>query len=124
MLVLSSSKPSSQFELLNPMYMPSHQWEYLYADLFRPFPRGQYIFTVINAYCRYTEAVLLKGTSSKSLIEDSESTLFRDGYPMTLKTDNGLDPVSVEIENYLRSKEIHHAKLVTYWPRSNGEVER
>lgn len=110
MLVLSSSKPSSQFELLNPMYMPSHQWEYLYADLSCPFPTSQYIFTVINAYCRYAEAVLLKDTSSKSLIGHSESTLFRDGYPMTLKNDNGLNPVSVKIENYLCSKEIHHAK--------------
>ena len=124
MLVLSRSKPSSQFELVNPIYMPSCQWEYLYADLSRPFPTGQYIFTVINAYYRYPEAVLLKDTSSKSLIGESESTLFRDGYPMTLKTDNGPNPVSVEIGNYLRSKEVHHAKSVTCWPRSNGEVER
>ena len=43
---------------------------------------------------------------------------------MTLKFDNGPKLVSVEIENYLRSKGIHHAKSATYWSRSNGEVER
>ena len=48
----------------------------------------------------------------------------RHGYPLTLKTDNGPNLVLVEMENYLHSKGNHHAKSTTYWPRSNGEVER
>ena len=87
-------------------------------------PTGEYIFTVIDAYSRYSEAVLLKDTSSKSLIKELESIFSRHGYPLTLKTNNGLNLVSVEMENYLRSKGIHHAKSTTYWPRSNREVER
>ena len=43
---------------------------------------------------------------------------------MKLKTDNGTNLVRVEMEIYLCSKGIHHAKSATYWPRSNGEVER
>ena len=114
--------PSSQIAPLNPIYMPSHPWEYLYVDICVPFPKGEYIFTVIDAYSRYPEAALLKETSSKSLIKESESILSRHGYPLTLKTDNDPNLVSVEMENYLRSKWIHHAKSATYRPRSK-EVE-
>ena len=47
--------PSSQFEPLNPIYMPSHPWEYLYADICDPFPPGEKIFTIIDAYSRHPE---------------------------------------------------------------------
>ena len=56
--------PSSQFEPLDPIHMPPYPWEYSYADICGPFPTGKYIFTVIDAYSRYPEAVFLKGTSS------------------------------------------------------------
>ena len=104
--------------------MPSHPWEYLYADICGPFPAGEYIFAVIDGYSRYPEAVLLKETSSKSLIKELEPIFSRHGYPLTLKTDIGPNLVSVEMENYLRYKGIHHEKSATYWPRSNGEAER
>ena len=71
--------PSSQFEPLNPIYMPSHPWEYLYADICGLFPTGEYIFTVIDAYSRYSEALLLKETSSKSLMKELESIFSRHG---------------------------------------------
>ena len=69
--------------------MLSNPREYLYADLCGPFPTVEYIFTVIYAYSRYPEAVLLKDTSSKSLIKELELIFSRHGYPLTLKTDNG-----------------------------------
>ena len=80
--------------------MLSHPWEYLYADICVPFPTGEYIFTVIDAYSRYPEAILLKKTSSKRLTKELESIFSKHGYPLTLKTDNGPSPVSVEMENY------------------------
>ena len=61
--------PSSQFQPLKPIYMPSHPWEYLYADIYGPFPTGECILTVTDVYSRYPEAVLLKDTPSKSLIK-------------------------------------------------------
>ena len=91
--------------------MLSHPWEYLCEDLCGPFPTGDYIFTVSDAYSRYSDVVLQKDTSSKSLIKELESIFSRYGYP--LKTDNGPNLVSVEIENYLHLKGIHRAKLTT-----------
>ena len=58
------------------------------------------------------------------MIKKLESTFSRHGYPLTLKTDNGPNLISVEMENYLHSQGIHQVKSATYWPRSNGEVER
>ena len=71
---------SSQFEPLNSIYMPSHPCEYLYVDICGPFPTGEYIFTVIDAYSRYPEVILLKDTSTKSLIKELESIFSRYGY--------------------------------------------
>ena len=71
--------PSLQFEPLNPIYIPSHSWKYLYADICGLFPTGEYIFTVIDAYSRYSEALLLKETSSKSLMKELESIFSRHG---------------------------------------------
>ena len=103
--------------------MPSLPWEYLYGDICGPFPTGEYIFTVTDAYSRYPEAIHLQDTSSKSLIKELESIFSRHGYPLTLKTNNGPNLVSVEMENSLRCKGIHHAKSAIYWPGCNGEVE-
>ena len=79
--------------------MLSDPWEYLYADLCGPFPTGEYTFTVIDAYSRYPEAVLLKDFSWKILIKELEFIFSRNGYPLTLEIDNGLNLVSVEMEN-------------------------
>lgn len=103
-------RPSVQFKPLNPIYLLSHLWEYLYLDLCSLFPSDECIFTAIDVYSRYPEAVLVKYTSSKSLIKRLESIFSKHGYPMTLKTNDGSNHISVEMEKYLRSKGIHHTK--------------
>ena len=64
-----------------------------------------------------------KGHFLKKFDQGIRVGIFQTWLPMTLKTDNGVNLVSVKPENYLRSKEIHRAKSATFWPRSNGEVE-
>ena len=108
----------------NPVYMLWHPWEYLYAELCGPFPTGEYIFAVIDAYSRFSEAVLLKNTFSKSFIKELESIFSRHGFPVILKTGSGPNLASAKMENYLHSKGIHHAKSASYWPRNNIEAER
>ena len=65
-----------------------------------------------------------KGHFLKKFDQGIRVGIFQTWLPMTLKTDNGVNLVSVKPENYLRSKGIHRAKSATFWPRSNGEVER
>ena len=97
MLVLSSSKTFITVRATDPRYMPSHQREHLYADIFCPFPTSEYTFTVKDAYSMYPEAALLRDTSSKSLIKESETIFSRHDYPLTIKIDNGPNLVSVEM---------------------------
>ena len=89
---------SSQSEPLNPIYMSSHTWEYLYADKCGPFSTGEYI------------------------LKELELIFSRNAYPLTLKTDNSPNLALGEIKNYLHSKGIDHARSRTSWPRSNEEV--
>ena len=72
---------SSQFEPLNPIYMPSHPWEYLYAELCSQFPTGENIFTVTDAYSRYPEHSVHWGINSPS----KTPPLFFAKAPLTLK---------------------------------------
>ena len=115
--------PSSQFEPLNPIHMLSKP-----MALFIRGPMWPISNSWIHIYCHWCLFQVPRGCSHKghffkSLINELESIFSRYGYPVTLKTDNGPNLVSVEMENFLCSKGIHHAKSATCWPRSNREVE-
>ena len=84
---------------------------FIWGDICSPFPTDEYIFTLIDTYSSYPEVVLIKLTSLKSLIKELKSIFLRHDYQLTLKTDSGLNLVSVEIKS---RKGIHHAKSATY----------
>ena len=48
----------------------------------------------------------------------------RHGIPEALRTDKGSNLVSHEMEEFLDELGIKHKKIITLWPRANGEVER
>ena len=101
--------------------MLSHLWEYLYVNLCSLFPSDECIFTAINVYSRYPEAVFVKDTSSKSLIKRLESIFSKHGYPMTLKTNNGSNHISVEMEKYFQKESIiQNQQLLA---KNNREVQ-
>lgn len=114
----------TNYQPLQPNEMPGGPWQYLYADLCGPFPTGEYVFVVIDAYSRYPEAVLMNSTTSRKLIEELEYIFARHGLPEVLKTDNAPNLVSEEMERFLRRNAVDHDRSTPYWPRSNGEVER
>ena len=56
------------------------------------------ICSLIDTYSSYPEVVLIKLTSLKSLIKELKSIFLRHDYQLTLKTDSGLNLVSVEMK--------------------------
>ena len=70
------------------------------------------------------EVDLIKSTSSAVIIKCLHKQLSRYGLPSTLRTDNGANLVSAEMEEYLAQMGIKHRLTTPLWPRANGEVER
>ena len=66
----------------------------------------------------------MKSITSCALIKKFEQFFSRHGYPETIKSDNGSNFVSNEMEGYLRQNGIQHDRSAPYWPRGNGEVKR
>ena len=72
---------------------------------------------------RFFEVDILKSVLSKD-IESLDSIFSIHGIPCSIRTDNGLQFISEEFKDYLRSIDVRHVPSTPLWPQSNGEVER
>ena len=79
---------------------------------------------VVDYFSRWMEVDLLRSTTSAAVIKCLDSHFARYGVPAGLRTDNGSNLVSDEMEKYLEEMGIVHHYNTPLWPRSNGEVER
>jgi len=66
---------------------------------------------------------VLRSTTSATIIKCLDSHFARYGVPVGLRTDNGSNLVSEEMENYLEEMGIVD-RNTPLWSRANGEVER
>ena len=89
-----------------------------------PLPSGDYVLVVVDYYSRYFEVDILRSVTSSRIIECLEKVFCTHGLPESLKTDNGLQFVSEEFENFLQENDIQHRTSTPMWPQANGEVER
>ena len=65
---------------------------------------------VIDYYSRFLEVAILKSTTSAKVIEALAPMFARFGFPFSLRTDNGPQFVSKNLEAYLRANGIEHRK--------------
>ena len=70
------------------------------------------------------EVDAIKSTSSEAITKCLDRQFSRYGVPSTLRSDNGPNLVSAEMEEYLDEMGIKHRLTTTLWPRANGAVER
>ena len=104
--------------------MPTKPWRDLAADLMGPLPTGENLLVTVDYYSRWIEVDVVRNTSSGSIIRCLEKHFTRHGIPETLRTDNGSNLVSHEMEEFLDELGIKHKRTIPLWPRANGEVER
>ena len=87
-------------------------------------PTGESLLALVDYFSRWVEVDVIKSTSSEAIIKCLDRQFSRYGVPSTLRSDNGPNLVSAEMEEYLDKMGIKHRLTTPLWPTANGEVER
>ena len=109
---------------IKPTRLPERAWQEIAVDLLGPLPTGEHLLVVVDYFSRWMEADVLRSTTSAAVIKCLDNHFARHGMPAGLRTDNGSNLVSEEMEKYLEEMGIVHHYNTPLWPRANGEVER
>ena len=111
-------------EPLKMTQLPSAPWKEVAMDFLGPFPTGEYLLVVIDAFSRFPEVEVLTTVSAKAVLPKLDAIFSRQGFPEVLKSDNGPPFNGAEFESYAKHCGFTHRKITPYWPQANGEAER
>ena len=105
--------------------MPS---ERVAIDIVGPFnvAKGffKYLLTYIDMATRWPEAVPLRKTTTTIVIQQLTQIFARNGFPMSLVSDNGPQFVADTFRKFFKEKGIEHVRASPYHPQGNGVIER
>ncbi|UYV82244.1 hypothetical protein LAZ67_21001448 [Cordylochernes scorpioides] len=106
--------------------------ELLHLDLIGPIKQlsigsAKYVLTIVDDFSRKIFVKFLHSKSDtleifKEFLESTENLLNKRA--KCIRSDNGLEFVNQEFENYLKNKGIIHQKTTIYTPPQNGIAER
>lgn len=113
-----------QREPLIPTPLPAHPWNSLSVDFAGPFPSGDYALVVIDEFSRFPEVEIVSSTSAAAVIPKLETIFARQGFPKTVKSDNGPPFQGHEFADFAKRCGFEHRKTTPLWPEANGEAER
>ena len=117
--VTTANKPAP----LRMNELPPAPWHTLHLDHCGPFPTGEYILVVIDAYTRYPEIAIVKSTSAFTTINHLNRIFATHGLPSRVKTDNGPPFNSKEFKDYMSESGIFFTPVTPLWPQANAEAE-
>ena len=109
---------------IKPTRLPEKAWQEIVVDLSGLLPTGEHLLVVVDYFSRWMEVDVLRSTTSAAVIKCLDNHFARYGVPAGLRTDNGSNLVSEEVEKYLEEMGIVHHCNTPLWPKANGEVER
>jgi len=107
-------------EPIKRMELPTQPWQDLAADLMGPLPTGDYLLVVVDFYSRSFEVAVTKSVTSSKMISCLEIMFATHRFPLSIKTDNGVQFVPDEFETHLRENNIEHRTSTPLWPQVNG----
>ena len=97
-------------------------------DIVGPFPVAKgffrFILTYLDMATRWPEAIPLRKTTTKIIIEQLLLIFSRNGFPTILVSDNGPQFVSGSFKKFLKTNGIDHVTASPYHPQGNRVIER
>lgn len=108
--------------------LPKGPWERVAIDIRGPdnsMPHhSRFQVVLIDYFSKWVEVMMTNDTSTRRIIEFLRTGFYREGNPFTLISDNGVQFISREFEDFLKSRDIQHVRTPVYHPQANGLVER
>ena len=93
------------------------------ALIFGPFPTGEYLPVVIDAYSRFPEVDIVRWTSGSAIVPRLDQIFTTHSIPMILLSSKCPLFLSYEVKRYMREKGIKHKKTTLLWSQVNSEAE-
>ncbi|CAM4627992.1 unnamed protein product [Lepidochelys olivacea] len=79
---------------------------------------------VVDTHSKWPEVSIMQFTTAESTIQKLQGLFSCFGLPEQLVSDNGLQFVSQELQNFMKANGIHHIISAPYHPSTNGLPER
>ncbi|GFV10124.1 retrovirus-related Pol polyprotein from transposon 17.6 [Trichonephila clavipes] len=113
---------------MNPISKESIPLSTYHVDFIGPLPSTnksyQHIFTVVDAFTKFTWLYPVKTVSAESALEKLKQQQKTFGNPIRIISDRGSAFTSKLFNDYCDEENIQHLQIVTGVPRGNGQVER
>ncbi|GFY00781.1 hypothetical protein TNCV_2141731 [Trichonephila clavipes] len=125
--ILANKKTGKKEGFFNPISKESISLSTYHVDFIGPLPSTnksyQHIFTVVDAFTKFTWLYPVKTVSAESALEKlKQQKTF--GNPIRIISDRGSAFTSKLFNDYCDEENIQHLKIATGVPRGNGQVER
>jgi len=122
-LACQANGPNPKPDPLKMSSLPPEPWHTVHIDFCGPFPSGEYLLVVIDAYSRFPEVDVVHSTKATSTISKLERIFATHGIPRVIKSDNGPPFTSHEFHLYVTEIGVKHQKITPHWPQANSEAE-
>ncbi|GFT25650.1 hypothetical protein TNCV_1965601 [Trichonephila clavipes] len=126
--ILVNKKRGKGEGFLNPIPKENLPLSTYHVDFIGPLPTTNknynHIFTVIDAFTKFTWLYPTKSTTAQEAIERLKLQQKTFGNPSRVISDKGGAFRSKEFEDYCADEQISNVQITTEVPRGNGQVER
>ena len=113
----------SRPEPLKMNALPPSPWHTVHIDFCGPFPDGQYLLVVIDAYSKFPEVDFVNSTSASATLPKLERIFATHGIPHFVRSDNGPPFPGREFYNFMKEIGANHRPSIPLSPQGNGQVE-
>ncbi|GFW21503.1 retrovirus-related Pol polyprotein from transposon 17.6 [Trichonephila clavipes] len=124
----ANKKTGKKEGFLNPISKESIPLSTYHVDFIGPLPSTnksyQHIFTVVDAFTKFTWLYPVKTVSAESALEKLKQQQKTFGNPIRIISDRGSAFTSKLFNDYCDEENIQHLQIETGVPRGNGQVER